>query len=180
MFGREPRTPVDEAFEDTFPFRQEKNTHDYVHHLKERLQWAYNIAKEDIDKDVARQKLYYNRKYYCMEIIPGDIVLVCQKVFGSNHKIADQWKIQVYKVLEKHGDGPVFTVQRIGPGGDDMIKNLHRNMLYPFISLMGDDGETEPAVEVTDPAVLAVQQDLRMMALIKVNNFMDTYFDPDW
>ena len=61
-----------------------------------------------------------------------------------------------------------------------MIKNLHRNMLYPFISLMGEDGETEPAAEVTDPAVPAVQQDLRMMALIKANNFMDTYFDPDW
>ena len=111
-----------------------------------------------------------------MEIIPGDTVLVRQKVFGSNHKITDRWEIPVYKVLEKHSDRPVFTVQRIGPGGDNMIKNLHRNMLYPFISLMGDDGETEPAVDVTDPAVPAVQQDLRMMALIKVNNFMDTYF----
>ena len=43
-----------------------------------------------------------------------------------------------------------------------------------------NDGETEPAVEVTDPVVPAVQWDLRMMALIKVNNFMATYFDPDW
>ena len=60
MFRREPRTPVDEAFKVTFPFRQEKNVHDYVHHLRERLQWAYNIAKEHIDKDVARRKLYYD------------------------------------------------------------------------------------------------------------------------
>ena len=59
-----------------------------------------------------------------------------------------------------------------------MIKNLHCNMLYPFISLMGEDGETEPAVEVTDPAVPAVQWDLRMIALIKANNFIDTYFGP--
>ena len=180
MFGSEPRTPVDEAFKVTVPFRQEKNLHDYVHHLRERLQWAYNIAKGHIDKDVARRKLYYDRKYHCMEIIPGDIVLVRQKVFGSNHKIADRWEIPVYKMLEKHGDEPVFTFQRIGPGGDNMIKNLHHNMLYPFISLMGDDGETQPAVEVMDPAVPAFQQDLRMMALIKANNFMDTYFDPDW
>ena len=110
-----------------------------------------------------------------MEIIPGDIVLVRQKVFGSDHKIADRWEIPVYKVLEKHGDGPVFMVQRIGPGGDNTIKNLHRNMLYPFIGLMGEDGETEPAVEVTDPAVPAVQWDLRMMALIKATHFIDTY-----
>ena len=88
-------------------------------------------------------------KYHCMEIIPGDIVLVCQKVFGSDHKIAYRWKkIPVYKVLEKHGDRLVFMFQRIGAGGDNTIKNLHCNMLYPFISLMGEDGETEPAVEV--------------------------------
>ena len=72
MFGREPRTPVDETFEVTFPFRREKNTHDYVHNLRERLQWAYQVAKEHIDKDVARRKLYYDRKYHCMETIPGD------------------------------------------------------------------------------------------------------------
>ena len=180
MFGREPRIPVDEAFEVTFPFRQERNMADYVHHLRERLQWAYEIAKGHIDKDVTRRKLYYDRKYHCMEIIPGDIVLVRQKVFGSDHKIADRWEIPVYKVLEKHGDGPVFTVQRIGPGNDKTIRNLHRNMLYPFVSLMGDEGVTEPAAEVTDPAVPAVQQDLRMASLIRANAFMDTYFDPDW
>ena len=180
MFAREPRTPVDGTFEVTFPFIQEKNTHDYVHHLMERLQWAYNIAKEHIDKDVACRKLYYDRKYHCMEIIPGDIVLVCQKVFGSNHKITDPWEIPVYKVLEKHGDRPVFMVQRIGPGGNQTIKNLHHNMLYPFISLMGEDSETEPAVEVMDPAVPAVQQDLRMMSLIRANNLLEMYFDPDW
>ena len=115
-----------------------------------------------------------------MEIIPGDIVLVRQKVFGTDHKIADRWELPVYKVLERHDDGPVFTVQRIGPGSDKSIKNLHRNMLYPFVSLMGDESEAEPAVEVTDPAVPAVQQDLRMASLIRANEFMDTYFDPDW
>ena len=57
MFGREPRIPVDEAFEVTFPFRQEKNVVDYVHHLREGLQWAYTLAKEHIDKDVACRKL---------------------------------------------------------------------------------------------------------------------------
>ena len=45
---------------------------------------------------------------------------------------------------------------------------------------MGDESVTEPAVEVTDPAGPAVQQDLRTASLIKVNEFMDTYFDPDW
>ena len=53
-------------------------------------------------------------------------------------------------------------------------------MLYPFVSLMGDEGATEPAAEVMDPAVPVVQQDLRMASLIRANVFMDTYFDLDW
>ena len=75
-------------------------------------------------------KNYYDRKYHCMEIIPGDIVLVHQKVFESVHKIADQWEIPVYKVLEKHGDRPVFMVQRIGPGvieySEPPVKSWHQ------------------------------------------------------
>ena len=115
-----------------------------------------------------------------MEIIPGDIVLVCQKVFGTTHKIEDRWEIPVYKVLEKHGDGPVFKVQRIGFTGDKLIKNLHRNMLYPFVSLMGGNSGAETAAEITDPAEPAAQQDVRMMSLIRANKFMDRYFDPHW
>ena len=53
-------------------------------------------------------------------------------------------------------------------------------MLYPFISLMGDESRTEPAVEVTDPAEPVVHQETHMKSLIKANEFMDTYFDPDW
>ena len=60
MFGREPRIPVDETFEVTFPFKQEKSTRDYVNNLRERLHWAYQVAKEHITKDVARRKLYYD------------------------------------------------------------------------------------------------------------------------
>ena len=114
----------------------------YVHNLRERLQWAYQIAKEHIDKDVAQRKLYYDQKYHCMDIIPGDIVLVRQKVFGTTHKIEDRWEIPVYKVLEKYGEGPVFKVQRVGSISDKSTKNLHRNMLFPFVSLMGVESET--------------------------------------
>ena len=45
-----------------------------------------------------------------MDIIPGDIVLVRQKVFGTQHKIEDRWELPVYKVLEQCGDGPLYKV----------------------------------------------------------------------
>ena len=179
MFGREPRTPVDEEFEVTFPFRKEKNIREYVQKLRERLNWAFNLAKEHMDKDAIQQKLYYDRKYHCMEVVPGDIVLIRQKVYGATHKIEDQWELLVYKVLEKHDD-LVYTVQRIGETGDKLIRKLHRNMLYPFVSLMGGDGGADTAVEVTDPVVPPGQVETRMLSLIRANEFMDSYFDPDW
>ena len=48
----------------------------YVQTLQKRLEWAFEIAKEQIEKEVGRRNLYYDRKVHCMDIIPGDIVLV--------------------------------------------------------------------------------------------------------
>ena len=64
----------------------------YVQKLQQRLQWAYEIAKEHIEKEVNRRKLYYDRRVHCMDVIPGDLVLVRQKVFGTQHKIEDRWE----------------------------------------------------------------------------------------
>ena len=41
------------------------------------------VAKEHIAQDVNRCKLYYDRRVNCMDITPGDFVLVKQKVFGT-------------------------------------------------------------------------------------------------
>ena len=82
----------------------------YVENLGNCLQWAYEIAKEHIAQDVQQRKLYYDRRVNCMDIIPGDIVLVKQKVFGTQHKIKDCWQIPVYKVLKQCGDTPLFKV----------------------------------------------------------------------
>ena len=114
MFGRKPRPPVDDEFEVTFPLMKSRSTHQYVEKLKDRLQWAFKVAKEHIDKDQKRRKLYYDRKVHCMDIIPGELVLVRQKVFGPTHKIEDLWEIPVYKVIDKDAKSTVFQVQKLG------------------------------------------------------------------
>ena len=81
--------------------------------LSKRLQWAYEIAKEHIAQDMQRRKLYYDRRVNCMDVIPGDIVLVKQKVFGTQHKIENCWHIPVYKVLAQYGDTPLLKVQKL-------------------------------------------------------------------
>ena len=136
------------------------------------------MAKEHIDKDQKRRKLYCDRKVHCMDIIPGELVLVKQKVFGPTHKIEDCWEIPVYKVIDKDAKAPVFQVQKLGSTEPKTIRTLHRKMLFPFISLM-EDFEADPAVEVTDP-VEPPASDTRMQALVTANEFMEYYFYPGY
>ena len=67
-----------------------------------------------------------------MEIIPGDIVLVKQKVFDTQHKIEITGVNQSTKCLKKCGDSPLFKVKKLG---ETETENLHRNMLFPFMNM---------------------------------------------
>ena len=77
-----------------------------------------------------------------MKIEPGDLVLVHVKAFGPDHKIADRWEQNPYKVLSHHANTPVYKVQPVGTEDDNSICTLHRNMLFPFQSLR-EDNHTE-------------------------------------
>ena len=78
-----------------------------------------------------------------MEIIPGDMVLVCQKVFGTTRKIKDWWEKLVYQVIEKMGDGPVYKIQKLGENGEEAIRELHRNMLHLLMQVVEEPGEAQ-------------------------------------
>ena len=112
-----------------------------------------------------------------MDLIPGDLVLVRQKVFGTQHKIEDRWELPVYKIVEQCGESPLYKVQKIGGVGGSDSRVLHRNMLYPFIGLREmeeDDADEEvrclPEKSLLDPRAAALQQ---------ADYFMETYFDED-
>ena len=146
MFWREPRIPVDRIFDVTYPETgppATKKYNDYVFKLRERLEWAYKTAQMHIERDATHRKQYYDRKFHCMEIIPGDMVLVCQKVFGPTTKIKDRWENPVYQVIEKMGDGPVYKIQKIGGNGEKAIRELHRNMLHPLMQVVEEPGEAQ-------------------------------------
>ena len=120
-----------------------KKYNDYVFKLRERLEWAYKTAQMHIERDATRRKQYYDRKFHCMEIILGDIVLVCQKVFGTTRKIKDWWENPVYQVIEKMGNGPVYKIQKLGEHGEQSIRELHRNMLHPLMQVVEEPGEAQ-------------------------------------
>lgn len=60
MFGREVRLPVELMFGGT-PAPGETHT-DYVTHLRERLEGAYRVVRENVHGAVQHQKQHYDRK----------------------------------------------------------------------------------------------------------------------
>ena len=126
MFGREPHILMDRIFGVTYPETDPPTTRkydDYIFKLRERLEWACKIAQVHIEKDTTHRKQYYDRKFHCMEIIPGDIILVCQKVFGTTRMTKDWSENPIYQVIEKMGDGPVYKIQKLREHCENLSKS---------------------------------------------------------
>ena len=68
-----------------------------------------------------------------------------------------------HQVLSQLADQPVFRVQPVDAVGDENIRVLHRNMLFPIQS-------------VTDPDFVIVNND-KHFALMKANLLMDLHFN---
>ena len=157
MFGRHPRLPIDLEYGVTQPELTSTSVHNYAKKLKTRLQWAYDRALHNNWKESRRQKKYYDCKFRCMKLAPDDIVIVRIKAFGLDHKIADKWKETPYRVLSQLEGQPAYRIQEIDSEGTDNIKVLHRNMLFPLLTLQSD---------VTS----------KQTVLVKANMLMDLYF----
>ena len=64
----------------------------YVKKIKDRLEWAYQVAHENNQKESECYKKYYDKKMMCMSLRQGDLVLVHVKAPPGDHKIADEWE----------------------------------------------------------------------------------------
>ena len=111
MYGRYPISPIHIEFGVTLPALTAAKRQNYAHKLKAHLKWAFKTVKEVNDKKAAQLKKYYDQRFKCMKIEPGDLVLVRVKAFGPDHKIADRWEQIPHKVLSQLHDSPVYKVQ---------------------------------------------------------------------
>ena len=103
-----------------------------------------------------------------MSLKPEDIVLVCAKAPSGQHKIVDQWEDEQYQVLSQLDDQPVFRVQPENTIGDEIIRFLHRNMLFP-VQTVRDQSPTETTE--------SRNENKRHLALMKANLIMNRHFD---
>ena len=101
MFGRILKIPIDVEFGVTLPNLSDTSQQNYAQKLKAQLKWAYKKANEVNLKEAARHKKYYDHKFKCMKLIPGDTVLVRIKAFRADRKITDKWEQKPYIALEQ-------------------------------------------------------------------------------
>ena len=103
------------------------------------------------------------KKNEVYELEPDDLILAHSKAPSGGHKIANQWEEAPHQVLSQLADQPVCQVQPLDAVGDESIRVLHRNILFPVQS-------------ATDLDSVIVNND-KHFALMKANLLMDLHFN---
>ena len=67
-----------------------------------------------------------------------------------------------------------YKIKKIGDNSGESCKYLHRNMLYPFMSVRGVDGDEEER-ELVNPPSKSVH--CNAMLLQEANSEMDSHFE---
>ncbi|XP_051800354.1 uncharacterized protein LOC127532555 [Acanthochromis polyacanthus] len=128
MFGRQPRLPVDLVF--GLPVSQPVHTHsEYVQKLRSHLEKSYQLASENAEKSMLKNKTRFDRNVTASALEVGDRVLVRNVRLRGKHKIADKWEPNIYVVIKKAGHLPVYTVRP--EHTEKPVRTLHRDLLLP-------------------------------------------------
>lgn len=151
MFGRQPRLPVDLAFGLPYQDTPQISHSEYVKHLKSHLEESYSLASQRALKSAERNKYRFDKLVTNSSLEVNDRVLVRNVRLRGKHKLADKWESEVYVVIKRAGDLPVYTVRpetREGP-----LLTLHRDLLLPCGFL--------PALKVSSPTLTKPTPKLR-------------------
>ncbi|KAL3987009.1 ubiquitin carboxyl-terminal hydrolase 12/46 [Sarotherodon galilaeus] len=138
MFGRQPRLPIDLVF--GLPVDNNQPTHSqYVQNLKSNLEKSYKIAIGNTEKLMGRNKSRFDQHITPSELDVGDRVLVRNVKLRGKHKIADKWEPDIYVVVKRADNIPVYTLRP--ENKPKPIRTLHRDLLLPC-GFLPDSTET--------------------------------------
>ena len=126
MHGRHPFLPVDALIK---PEEEEMDHNEYITRVREELREAYRLASNRSKVACASQKEGYDKKVRGVTPEAGDAVLVRKLGIKGKHKIKDKYESEIYIVVAKDPDLPVYTVKRGDGVGKERV--LHRNHLLP-------------------------------------------------
>ena len=102
MFGREARLPIDLTIS---PPKKTATTTEYAQSLSDSLNHAYELARQTVGTNQARQKKTYNKKIHGQKHNAGDLVWIFNPQIprGTNKKLYHPWS-GPHKVLERISD----------------------------------------------------------------------------
>ncbi|XP_055020426.1 zinc finger protein jing homolog [Boleophthalmus pectinirostris] len=80
-------------------------------------------------KIMQKNKTRFDTNIKASTLDVGDRVLVRNVKLRGKHKIADKWESQVYVVVKKSGNLPVYTVKP--EDAEKPLRTLHRDLLLP-------------------------------------------------
>ena len=90
-------------------------TSEYARKLRDRLQSAYKVARDNASRASSTNKARYDQRAKAAALIPGDRVLVRALAFTGTHKLCDRWEDTPYIVIRQPDpDTPVFEVRKRG------------------------------------------------------------------
>ena len=130
MFGRNARLPIDLALGIDPQWSTAKDKSAYIHDLRDRLREAYEMASTNMAKRAQTNKKQYDHNAKAPVLAEGDTVLVKNVHLRGKHKLANRWGDDVYVVIQRIDDSPVYRVQQ--EGSDNPPRVLHRNLLLPY------------------------------------------------
>ena len=129
MLGHHPCLPLDVAM-GIHP--EEGDEVDYVHLLRERMQYAFEVATKNAQKSIERHKINYDRKIRGATVEIEDSVLVRNTGIRGKCKLANKWEDVPYTIVEQPDlDIPLFVFVMLQEGNGMATRTLHRNILLP-------------------------------------------------
>lgn len=161
MFGRSPRLPVDLAFQ--LPVHETKHQPhtQYVQDLKSRLEESYRIASKNSARSNDRNKVRFDKQVRPSQLAVGDRVLVKNVRIRGKHKLSDRWEQDIFIVVKRAGDLPVYTVRPEGKDGP--TRTVHRDLLLPCGFLPeGDVGAVSETSLIAEPRKTRQQKQARL------------------
>lgn len=130
MFGRHPRLPIDISMGIELEAVEQKTRSQVVEDMRERLDWAYDVATKESRIAASNQKERYDKRIRGAVVAVGDRVLVKNVGIRGKQKLANKFEGNIYIVKEQpNSDIPVFVVEP--ESGPKKRRTLHRNLLLP-------------------------------------------------
>lgn len=127
MYGRQPNLPIDFLLGLSTKPSDEINIDRWVDLHSEKLSFAYNRAREELNRNEIARKQRHDAGRSEKELQIGDKVFIRNRGLKGRDKIQDKWKAEIHVIVDK----PYKSVYSVKPVNSDSVKTVNRLELKP-------------------------------------------------